>query len=166
MKVQGCLVLLTGCWFLCGCQREASIPGDSFRLGVQEVISGGGFEVSVLTVRALRDASISVDGEGFHTDVVLPSAPEGTGREGEVVMSAARVAPSQDKEAYVQILIRSKTTNAAAGGPSLRSVPVSTPLASCFSICVTNGIYKLNAPVTIARMQGKPVTLVVGKPTE
>ncbi len=30
---------------------------------------------------------------------------------------------------------------------------------------ITGGIYKLDTPITIAQLQGKPVMLVVGKPT-
>jgi hypothetical protein len=38
-------------------------------------------------------------------------------------------------------------------------------LASFFSISATGGVYKLDTPVAIAQFRGKPVMLVVGKPT-
>lgn len=166
MKIRLSILLLAGCCFLCGCQREASIPRDSFRLTVQEVVSDTDARVSLLTIQLSRAGSVSVDGDGFHTQVALPDAQEGVVREAQVSLSAARVAPSQDKFAYIQTLIHAKTASGSAGGPSVHPVPADTTLASFFSISVTGGVYKLDIPVTIAQMQGKPVALVVGKPTK
>jgi hypothetical protein len=81
-----------------------------------------------------------------------------------VLLSAARVAPSQDKSAYIQTVIRPRSASGYAGGPCLYPVPTDTTLASVFSISATGGVYKLDTPVTIAQLQGKPVMLVVGKP--
>ena len=166
MKNRLSILLLAGCCFLCACQREASIPSDSFRLTVQEVISDTDVRVSLLTIQLSRAASVSVDGDGFHSHGVLPDAPYGVIRDGQVLLSAVRVAPSQDKFAYIQTLIRPRSASGYAGGPSLHSVPADTTLASFFSISATGGVYKLDTPVTIAQMQGKPVMLVVGKPTK
>jgi hypothetical protein len=166
MKSRLSILLLAGCCFLFGCQREASIPSDSFRLTVQEVVSDTDIKVSLLTIQLSRAASVSVDGDGFHSSGVLPNAPDGVIREGQVLLSAARIAPSQDKFAYIQTLIRPRSASGYAGGPSVHPVPADTTLASFLSISVTGGVYKLDTPVTIAQMQGKPVTLVVGKPTK
>ena len=133
MKIRLSILLLAGCCFLCGCQREASIPSDSFRLTVQEVVSDTDVRVSLLTIQLSRAASVSVDGDGFHSQVALPNAPEGVVREGQVSLSAARVAPSQDKSAYIQTLIRPKSASGYAGGASLHPVPTDTTLASFFS---------------------------------
>jgi hypothetical protein len=166
MKSRLFILILSGCCFLFGCQREASIPSDSFRLTVQEVVSDTDIKVSLLTFQLSRAASVSVDGEGSHSSVVLPDAPDGVIREGQVLLSAARIAPSQDKFAYIQTLIRPRSASGYAGGPSVYPVPAETTLASFLSISATGGVYKLDTPVTIAQMQGKPVTLVVGKPTK
>jgi hypothetical protein len=48
MKLRLSLLVLAGCCFLFGCQREASIPSDSFRLTVQEVGSDIDITVSLL----------------------------------------------------------------------------------------------------------------------
>jgi hypothetical protein len=167
MRIRWSILLLANWCFLCGCQRKAEIPGDSFRLTVQKVVSDSDVRVSLLTIRLSRGASISVDGEGFHSHVVLPDAQEGVFREGEVAVSAARVAPSQGKSAYIQTLICPQTSNGArAGGPSVYTVPTETKLASVLSLSATDGVYKLDSPVTIAQLEGKPVTLVVGRPTK
>jgi hypothetical protein len=166
MKSRLFILLLSGCCFLFGCQREASIPSDSFRLTVQQVVSDTDNKVSLLTIQLSRAASVSIDGDGFHKQVALPDAQEGVVREAQVSLSAARVAPSQDKFAYVQTLIHVKTASGSAGGPDVHPVPTGTTLASFFSISATGGVYKLDTPVTIAQMQGKPVTLVVGKLTK
>lgn len=161
-------ILLFASWsFFGGCQREASIPSDSFRLTVQEVVSESDVSVSLLTIRLSRRASISVDGDGFHSHVVLPDAQEGVLRDGGVTVSVARVAPSQDKFAYVQALISPTAPDGARdSGTCVYPVPTDTKLASFFSISATDGVYKLDTPVTIAQMEGKPVTLVVDSPTK
>ena len=166
MRIRLSISLLAGCCFLCGCQREASIPNDSFRLTVHEVVSDTDTRVSLLTIQLSRAGSVSVDGDGFHKQVALPVAQEGVVREAQVSLSAARVAPSQNKFAYIQTLIHVKTATGSAGGPDVHPVPTDTTLASFFSVSATGGVYKMDTPVTIAQMQGKPVTLVVGKPTK
>ena len=102
VRIRLAILLFAGWCVLCGCQREASIPSDNFRLTVPEVVSESDVSVSLLTIRLSRRASISVDGDGFHSHVVLPDAQDGVVRKGEMAVSAARVAPSQDKFAYVQ----------------------------------------------------------------
>ena len=163
MKLRLSILLLAGCCFLFGCQREASIPSDSFRLTVQEVISDTDIKVSLLTFQLSRAAHVSVVGDGFLNSGVLPDAQDGVIREGQVLLSAVRVAPSQGKSAYIQTLIRERSGSGYAGGPCLYPVPTDTKLASVLSISATDGIYKLDTPVTIAQLQDKPVMLVVGK---
>jgi len=130
---------------------------------VQEVVSDTDNAVSLLTIQLSRAASVSVDGDGFHSHGVLPDAQDGVIREGQVLLSAMRVAPSQDKFAYIQTLIRERSASGYAGGPCVYPVPTDTKLASFFSISATGGVYKLDTPVTIAQLNGKPVTLIVGK---
>ena len=86
-------------------------------------------------------------------------------REGQVLLSAVRVALTQDKSAYIQTLIRERSASGDAGGPCVYPVPTDTKLASVFSISASGGIYKLDTPVTISvQLQGKPAMSVVGKP--
>jgi hypothetical protein len=146
------------------------IPSDSFRLTVENVnpYPDADFRFSLFTIHASRAASISIDGpDGAHRGQKLSDAPDGVVREGKVSLSAARVAPSQEKFAYIQTLINPYAEHLASqfGGPSVHRVPAETKLEDFFSISAASGVYKLDTPVVIAQKQGKPVTLVVGKPT-
>jgi hypothetical protein len=149
-----------------GCAREANIPPDSFQLTVREIVSNPQVKVSVLDIRAGRDISISVAGEGFHSQIALPNESDGSQNEGEVVLSAARIAPGEDKEkAYIQTLIQPRAHGAVAGGPSVYSVTSDETLAGFVSITATSGTYKLDSPLTLGELADEPITLVVGKPT-
>jgi hypothetical protein len=165
MKMRWSIAVLVGCCLVGGCHRETSIPSGSFRLTVQEVVSDTDVRVSLLTVELSDAATISVDHGGSHNHILLPDAQDSVVRVGQVLLSAARIAPAQDKSAYIQTLIRPRTLSGFAGGAELYTVPGDTTLASFFSISAASGIYKLNTPVTIAQLQGKPVVLAVGKPT-
>ena len=151
---------------VCGCSHEADVLSDSFQLTVCEIILDSDIKVSVLDIRVARDASISVDGESSHSHIVLADAPDGELREGDVFLSAARIAPDQDKQAYIQTLIRPRARGGHAGGVSVYPVSRDTTLAALLSISAKNGTYKLDSPITIAQLQDKPVTLVVGGPTK
>jgi hypothetical protein len=166
MKIQTSISVLALACLLCGCQHETSIPADSFQLTVREVISDSDIKVSVLDIRAPREANISVDGEGFHSDIALPESPPGQPREGEVFLSGIRIAPSQDKSAYIQTLIRPRARGVSAGGAKVHSVPTDTTLAAFFSFTAESGVYRLDSPINIVQLRGKPVTLVVGRPTK
>jgi hypothetical protein len=84
-----------------------------------------------------------------------------------VALSASRVTCQGDDFAYIQTLVRPENSNHGfAGGPAIHPVPEATKLEAYFSISATNGDYKLDTPVEIARLDGKPVMLVVGKPTK
>jgi len=102
------ILVLSGCCSFCGCKREVSIPGDSFRLTVENVNPhpDTDFRVSLLTIHVSHAASISIDGpNGAHRGQKLSDAPDGVVREGKVSLSAARVVPSQKRFAYIQTLI-------------------------------------------------------------
>jgi hypothetical protein len=169
MKIRAPILLLAGCCLLfVGCKREATIPSDSFRLSVQSIITGGDLKVSRILVQTSHSASIYVDSEHSHSSVSMQDAPQGAvgQREGQVILSASRVARVGDAFASVQTLICLETDHGAAGGPDVSYVPAATNLDAYFSVTATAGDYKLDAPVKIADLDGKPVTLVVGKPKQ
>jgi hypothetical protein len=168
MNIRASILLLAGCCLLsAGCHRERAVAEDSFRLTVERVITDSEVIVSILKIHVPHDASISVDGDGAHSTVTLPDSPAGTARDGQVALSAARVTRQGDDFAYIQTLVRPESSNHGfAGGPSIYPVPTTTKLEAFFSISAADGDYKLNTPVEIARLNGKPVMLVVGKPTK
>jgi hypothetical protein len=167
MNIRASILLLAGCCsFLAGCQRQAVVSNDSFRLTVQHVITDSDVVVSLLKIRVPHDASISINGDGFHSMVTLPDSPAGAVRDGQIALSASRITRQGDNFAYIQTLIRLESPNGFAGGPAVHPVPTATRLESYFAVSAADGDYKIDAPLEIARLDDKPVTLVVGKPTK
>jgi hypothetical protein len=168
MNQRASIILLAGCClFSAGCHRDAAIPGDSFHLTLQHVITDNDLMVSLLKIHDPQGANISVDGDGFHASVALPDSPAGAVREGQVALSASRITRRGDAFAYIQTLVRAENSNQGfAGGPAVYPVPAATKLEAFFSVSATDGDYKLDTPVEIARINGKPVMLSVGKPTK
>ena len=163
------MLLLAGCCLLAaGCQREAAIPSDSFRLTVEPVIPYPYFVVSLLKIHVPHNAYISVSSKYSHCMTTLADSPTDAPRDGQVALAASRITRKGDAFAYIQIFIGAKPSNGSGytGGTAGNSVPAATTLAAYFSISATNGDYKLDTPVEIGRLDGKPVTLVVGKPTQ
>jgi hypothetical protein len=168
MNKQAFILWLAGCCLLStGCQRESAIADDRFHLTVERVITDSEIMVSILKIHVPQDASISIDGDGSHSMVTLPNSPAGVARDGQVALSASRVIPQGDGFAYIQTLVRPESSGQGfAGGPAIHPVPAATKLEAYFSISATDGDYKLDTPVEIARLDGKPVMLVVGRPTK
>ena len=173
MNIRASILLLAGCCLLsAGCQREAAIPSDSFRLTVERIITERDIVVSVLKIRVAHNASISVDSDHAHSMVLLADFPSDATRDGQVALTASRVTRQGDDYAYVQTLIGAKAGGGSGsspgftGGPTVWSVPAATALGTYFAVSATAGDYKLDTPIEIARLDGKPVTLVVGKPTK
>jgi hypothetical protein len=166
MNIRAFLLLLAGCClFSAGCHREAAAPSDTFRLTVERIITDQNVIVSLLKIHVLHNASVSVGSEHSHCIVNLANSPEDGARDGQVVLSASRIITRQgDDSAYIQTLIRTESSAGFAGGPSINPVPAATTLDSFFSVSATSGDYKLDTPVKIGRLDGKPMTLVVGKP--
>jgi hypothetical protein len=158
------LLLAVGCLLSAGCHREAAIPSDTFRLTVEKVITDQNVAVSLLKIHVWHNASISVGSGQSHCIVNLANSPEDAARDGQVAFSASRITRPGDDSAYIQTLIRTESLSGFAGGPSINPVPAATTLDSFISISATSGDYKLDTPLEIGRMDGKPVTLVVGKP--
>jgi hypothetical protein len=170
MNRKAFILLLAGCCLLfVGCQREAAIPNDRFHLTVQRVISDTDVVVSVLKIRVPHGARISVEADGGHNMVAVPpDGAEGTAKEGQVALSASRFTLQGDNFAYVQTLIRSESSkhSFASLGPNVYTIPAATKLETYFSISATDGDFMQDTPVEIARLNGKPVMLVVGTPTK
>ena len=168
MKIRASITLLAGCCLLStGCHRGAAIPSDSFRLTVQHIITERDVVVSLLKIQVHHSGCISIDGPDTHGMVVLSDSP--ADRDTQIALSASRVARQGDDSSYIQTFSRVRVGGADGGfssGPAVHAVPAATKLETYFSSSVTDGDYKLDAPVEIARLDGKPVMLVVGKPTK
>jgi hypothetical protein len=166
MNIRLIIFLLSAdiCLLLAGCQQR--IPSDSFQLSVRDIVSDSDIRVSLITIHISRATRISVYGDGFSESSAIQEKQNGSVADGEVLMCASRITTSENK-AYIQTLIRTRTGDGDyAGGPAVYPVSPDVKLDEFFKISASNGIFKFDTPITIAQLQGKPVTLVVGKPTK
>ena len=160
-----CLLLLSGC------QRKpsAELPSDSFRLTAKKILADDCCRVLVVTVQARRYVGISARASAYRgsgTSVVLGNPGEEKQREGRVILVAMRVAPTGGAKAYLQTIIKAEAEGTIAGGQSLREVPADSKVDDLCSVSSSSGVYKLGTPVTIAQLQGKPVTVVAKRVVE
>jgi hypothetical protein len=133
---------------------------------IQDIVTDSDVRSAILKIYVPHPASISVDGYNFHSVVTIQYLCKGDTEDGQVVLSASRIKVNDDKT-YIQISECASSWNGnRASGSSLHAVSPDTKLEDFFTISATNGIYKLDSPITIAQLEGKPVTLVVGKPTK
>ena len=166
MNIQASILLISCSLLFVGCKREAAVPSDSFHLSVQSIITVGDLKVSLIKYHLPHDASVYVDSEHSHGSVSMQDAPAPSKvgqRDGQVILSASRVAGVGAAFASIQTLIRLETDHGSAGGPSVSYVPAATNLDAYFSVTATTGDYKLDSPVEIGRLDGKPVTLLVSQ---
>jgi hypothetical protein len=169
MNIRASILLLAGCCLLsAGCQSETAIPSDTFHLSVEHVITHSELTVSLLKIHAPHDAYIHLDSEQFHHGgLLMGNSPGEAARDGQIAFSASRLAREGDHSTYIQTFMRAESFgNSVTAGPALIPVPAATALDTYFSISATSGDYKLDTPMEIGRLDGRPVTLVVGKPTK
>jgi hypothetical protein len=125
--------------------------------------------VSLIKYRLPHDASVYVQSEHSHGFASMQDAPtpgKNGQRDGQVILSASRVARGGDAIASIQTLVRLETDHASVGGPAVSYVPAATNLDAYFSVSATTGDYKLDTPIEIGRLDGKPVTLLVSQTTK
>jgi len=159
--------MLAGCCLLsAGCKRQAAIPDDSFHLTVENVITDRDIVVSLLRVHVPHNSMISLNSEYSHSMVTLAESSGDAPRDGEVALTASRITRQGDKFAYIQTFMGTKPNGGAGltGGASTHPVPATMTLDTYFTVFAKDGDYKLGQTIEIAKLDGKPVTLVVGKP--
>ena len=99
--------------------------------------------------------------DGSGGSVVLASTAKGKMREG--TMTVASMLCESNTACHVTTLLESRPGGgtSASGHGSYELAPGAT-LASFVSVTVTNGLYKLNRPLTIGKRNGEAMQLVVG----
>lgn len=149
-----------------GCNAASQTPSTGFQLTLLDLVTDANVRAAMLTIHTANEGSMSVDSPGSHDSIALPSPDANRSRTGSVAIVASLFAPPGDRDIYIQTLIKSQTPNAgSAGGTSVYTVPRTVTLADHFNITAKSGNYPLNTPIEIARLNGMPVTLTVGKPT-
>jgi hypothetical protein len=138
-------------------------PEGSFRLNVEEILQSDHCRVVRLKVEARAGAEMMemrcADGSGG--SVVLASAAKGKTREG--TMAVASMLCESNSACHVTTVLESRPGggSSASGHGSYDLAPEAT-LTSVVSLTVTNGLYKLNRPLTIGRRNGHAMQLIVG----
>ena len=154
---------------------QDTVSGDNFRLEVQRVTTNNDLLVTVLKIHVAEDAAkskkvqLSCSCGDARGTVTLSDPTAGIMQDGEVMLSAWRIIANQsDNSAYVQMLIQVKATNNvvelnAVDESGVRTFPKWVRLDHYLIITAHDGVYPLNKPVWVAVLNGKGVTLNVGK---
>lgn len=165
-------VALCGCW-----QRSADIvPSGSFRLVVDDMVKDESFRVASLKVLSMQPGTVSVDTDKSHAAGVLLISAVDKLREGRVFFIASRATDSHSTNAFIQASLQVKAEGGdggmlvqgsfQSGGTAVYPVSENTKLDAFSSMTAKSGIYPLDTPLEIGRIDGKAVTLTVGKPTK
>jgi hypothetical protein len=154
------------CLLLVGCSKTNPQDKDSFHLTVDKLIDEGETRIAVLKIESPRVAVLQFSYKGKHGglggSVLLSPDINGTVTEGQVVLSAAKV-DCDTNWAKIHIVTKASDVIHNGGATDTANYPVrpATKLESLFSIVAANGTYKFFEPLTIASLDGEPVTLVL-----
>jgi len=140
-------------------------PADSFRLTVEELVESSACRVVKLTVEARPTAQmleiLGEPGHGGGSSIILAPALNGKARETKVIVASMLVTGESNSVCHVATLTQS------GGGTSTTSrrsydLAADAELRSVVVLTATNGLYKLNQPLTVGTRNGQPMRLVVG----
>jgi hypothetical protein len=159
------LALILGL-LLVGCSKTNPQDKDTFHLTVDKLIDEGETRIAVLKIESPRVAVLKFSYEGKHGGssgtVLLSPDINGTVTEGQIVLSAAKV-DCDTNWTKIHIVTKASDVIHKGGATGTANYPVrpATKLESFFSIVAENGTYKFFEPLTIASLDGEPVTLVL-----
>ena len=164
MKLIAHLIAVGIALVVAGCATRKN--SQAFHLSVEPVITHSELTVSLLKIHAPHEVFIHLDSEQIHGGgFLMVNVPGETVTDGQIAFSASRFAQEGDHSTYIQTFMRGESHgNSVDAGPKLNPVPAATALDTYFSISATSGDYKLDTPMEIGRLDGKPITLIVGKP--
>jgi hypothetical protein len=158
------VALLTACAETARTASTAQqLAGDSFQLTVERVVTNQSVVVSVLKIHVSHNAFVSVGTEPLSRNR-FGVAVAGSPGDCQVALGVSRIITHQgDDTAYIQTFVSAESSGNSGAAPRINRVPAATTLDSFFSVSATSGDYKLDAPVEIGQLNGKPMTLIVGK---
>jgi len=173
LLVGGLLAAVT----LCGCRQRSTVApaAGTFQLVVDDLVKDGRFRVASLKVISPQPATLSVETAGSHAggDLLISSADKL--RAGQILVTASRVAGQDLTNALIQASLQVKLEGGDGGmlihgsfqseiAPGVYEVSPETKLDDFLSLTAREGTYPLHIPLEIGRLDGKPITLTVGKP--
>ena len=176
MKKHIALGLVASTLFIAGCctshhaTTADAVPAGSFRLVVDDAVKDETFRIASLKVLSLQSGrfSVGVEGGGRAYGDFLVSATDRL-REGRVLFIASRATDSRTTNAYILAGLQVMAKGGDGGMLSQSSCAGTyypskdTKLADFASMTAKDGIYPLDTPLEIGEIDGKPVTLTVGK---
>ena len=179
MRISRLLVPVCLAAAFCDCQQHSAdtVPSGSFRLVVDDMVKDDNFRVASLKVSSVQPGTLSVDMENSHSaGVLLVSTPDAL-REGRAFVIASRATDSRITNAFIQARLHVKVEGGDGGmlvkgsfqsgsTTTLYHTSKDSKLDDVVSMTAKNGIYPLDTPLEIGRIDGKAVTLTVGKPTK
>jgi hypothetical protein len=158
----------------CGCHLQAAdtVPSGSFRLVVSDMAKDETFRIASLKILSLQSGRFSVgtEGEGrAYGD--FSASPTDKLQEGRVLFIASRMTDSRTTNAYILARLQATGTGKDGNGGMLFQSSfegmyypsLDTKLAEFANMTAKDGIYPLDTPLEIGQIDGKPVTLTVGK---
>jgi hypothetical protein len=157
-----------------GCQRHSvnTMPSDTFRLLVDDMVKDEAFRVVSLRISSMRPGILSVDREDSHARGYLLLSDADKLWSGQALFLASRMVGPSQTNALIQVRLQVKVEGGDGGmllhgsfqsggsGP-VYAVTANTQLDGFLSVTATNGIYPLQTPLEIGRINGKPVTLTI-----
>ena len=174
MKIPQVLISICLALAACGCHRHSAdaVPPGSFRLIVEDTANDETFRIASLKVSSLQSGRISVGmANGRANGELLISATDKL-REGIVMFIASRVTDSRTTNAYIAARLQVKVEGGDGGMliygtfqsscDGIYYASKDNKLADTASLTAKDGIYPLDTPLAIGRIDGKPVTLTVG----
>lgn len=150
---------------------QPAIPAGQFRLAVDEVVADKTLVVKRLTVTAAGSpfdslaypalpVSLRTD-DGRQTLLATADSKDAPCSADVLVVGDLMERPAGPSE--IKVLLRVKGHDGGhAGGSSRFQVPQKT-MGEVVAVNIERGTYPLDTPLTIGTLQGKPITLVVGK---
>ena len=169
-----CVALAT-----CGCHQRSvdTVPSGSFRLVVEDMVKDETFRVASLKISSVEPGTVSVgigmEGSRVTGELLMPVGQKL--RAAQLFFIASRATDSRTTNAYIIASFQVKVEggdggmliqgNAHSGGSTTFYPPKDTKLVDFANLTAKGGTYPLDTPLEIGRVDGKPVTLTVGKPT-
>ncbi|RYD48632.1 MAG: hypothetical protein EOP85_03170 [Verrucomicrobiaceae bacterium] len=155
---------------LSGCRSSGppprTAPATGFRLTVYDSPGDAAKRSVGVVVHTVSAGAISVD-YGSRLGGTVIAAPDATGvREGSVNLIVNLTVPAGGGDAELATLVSTRSDGSHGGSGLTEKVPGNSTLTGIFTFTAKNGDYPLDTPLEIARINGKPVTLTVGKPTK
>lgn len=161
----------------CGCQQRSSDAplAGSFQLVVDDMVKDDSFRVASVKISSRQPATLSIDMGSSHAAGELLISPADKLREGRAFFLASRVSEPRGTNALIQASLDVKVEGGdggllihggfASGNTEVYPVSQETKLQGFLNMSAKSGVYPLDTPIEIGRIDGKAVTLTVGKPT-